>query len=100
MTAENMLHDVRNYLDITYADEGIDQKLLGIMERGMDYLDRKAGEAQDYEKEGAARALLFDYCRYARNNALELFEQNFMAELVGLRIGVQTDDYARQQGYI
>lgn len=36
MTAENMLHDVRNYLDITYADEDIDQKLLGIMERGMD----------------------------------------------------------------
>lgn len=100
MTTEDMLHDIRNYLDITYADEEVDQKLLGIVKRGMNYLNGKAGETQDYEKEGTARALLFDYCRYARNNALELFEQNFMAELVGLRIGVQTDDYARQQGYI
>lgn len=100
MSAESMLYDVRNYLDITYKDEDTDRKLLGIIRRGMDYLDQVAEEAQDYEKEGIPRALLFDYCRYARNNAAELFEQNFKSELITLRIGVQAHEYAGQQGYI
>lgn len=97
---EGLLKDVRNYLDITYPDEETDRKLSGIIERGRAYLDNMAGEPQDYEAEALPRALLLDYCRYARSNALELFEQNFRAELITLRIGVQTDDYARQQGYI
>lgn len=99
MTAE-LLGGVRNYLDITWQDDETDRKLTGILERGMSYLDRAAGGEQDYSAEGLARSLLFDYCRYARNNALELFEENFRAELISLRMGVQADDYAREQGYI
>lgn len=99
MTAE-LLGGVRNYLDITWQDSETDRKLTGILERGMSYLDRAAGAEQDYSKEGLARSLLFDYCRYARNNALEHFEENFRAELISLRMGVQADDYAREQGYI
>ena len=100
MAADEMLQDIRNYLDITYKDEETDKKLTGIIERGKAYLDNLAGEAQDYLIESAPRALLFDYCRYARNNALELFEENFRTELIALRIGVQANDYAKQQGYI
>ncbi len=99
MTAE-ILGDVRNYLDITWQDDETDRKLTGILERGMKYLDHAAGTEQDYTAEGLPRALLFDYCRYARNNALELFGVNFQAELISLRMGVQADDYARKQGYI
>lgn len=95
-----LLEEVRNYLDITYVDIETDKKLEGIIGRGMAYLDKHAGEKQDYTQESAPRALLLDYCRYARNSALELFEQNFVSELISLRIGVQTDDYAKQQGYI
>ncbi|WP_394923263.1 hypothetical protein [uncultured Robinsoniella sp.] len=95
-----LLSDVRNYLDITYDDPETDQKLTGIIERGKVYLDNIAGVQQDYEKETASRQLLFDYCRYARNNALESFEGNFKTELLTLRIGVQADDYAKSQGYI
>lgn len=93
---DELLKAVRNYLDITYEDAETDQKLQGIIERGKIHLDDIAGTAQDYKKEGAARGLLFDYCRYARNNVPE----NFRAELNALRMGVQTDDYAKQQGYI
>ena len=46
--------------------------------------------------EALPKSLLLDYCRYARNNVLELFEQNFRSELLSLRIGVQTDDYAKE----
>lgn len=95
-----LLSDVRNYLDITYDDPETDQKLTGIIERGKVYLDNIAGVQQDYDNESASRQLLFDYCRYARNSALEYFEENFKTELLTLRIGVQADDYAKSQGYI
>ncbi len=100
MVTAELLGDARNYLDITWWDDETDRKLMGILERGMSYLDRAAGEEQDYTAEGHPRSLLFDYCRYARNNALELFEQNFRAELISLRMGAQADGYAREQGYI
>lgn len=95
-----LLSDVRNYLDITYDDLETDQKLTGIIERGKIYLDNIAGVQQNYDNESVSRQLLFDYCRYARNNALEYFEGNFKTELLTLRIGVQADDYAKSQGYI
>lgn len=97
---EKLLSDIRNYLDITYQDAETDTKLKGIIARGIAYLDDIAGTAQDYEKEGAARALLFDYCRYARNNVLELFKDNYQSELVSLRMGVQVSEFAKEQGYI
>ena len=100
MAAGTMLEVVRNYLDITYEDIQTDQKLTGIIEQGRAYLDQIAGRVQDYETDHVPRALLLDYCRYARNNALELFEENFKTDLITLRIGVQVEEYAAGQGYI
>lgn len=97
---EKLLSDVRNYLDITFQDDETDKKLKGIIARGISYLDGVAGEMQDYEAEGLPRALLFDYCRYARNNVIELFKENFQSELVTLRMGAQTNEFAEEQGYI
>lgn len=97
---ETILNDVRNYLDITYEDEETDRKLTGIMKRGMTYLNGIAGKELDFQEEGNPRALLFDYCRYARNNVSELFEGNFRTELIALRNGVQADDFAKQKGYV
>lgn len=100
MKAEELLKDVRNYLDITYEDAEGDKKLIGIIARGMKRLDEIAGKELDYQPEDQPRALLLDYCRYARNNVLELFEGNFQAELIALRTGVQTDEYAKTNGFI
>lgn len=100
MVTDEMLQAIKNYLDITFEDADTDEKLIGIAGRGMAYLNDVAGEKLDYSKEAVPRALLLDYCRYARNNVLELYEQNFGAELISLRIGVQTDEYAKQQGYV
>lgn len=100
MDKDELLGDVKNYLDITFKDQETDEKLKGIMERGMAYLDRVAGIPLDYGKEDTPRQLLLDYCRYARNNVIELFSENFKADLITLRNGVQADDYARKQGYI
>ena len=100
MKAEELLQDVRNYLDVTYEDAEGDKKLIGIIARGMKRLYEIAGKEQDYQPEDQPRALLLDYCRYARNNVLELFEENFRSELIALRTGAQTDEYAKANNFI
>ncbi len=85
-TAAALLPDVRNYLDITWDDDRGDAKLTGIIARGMARLDERAGAAQDYVAEGSARALLFDYCMYARAGALSQFWINYLSELTALRL--------------
>jgi len=82
-----LLADVKNYLDITWNDEATDKKLTGIINRGKSYLQDIASSLFiDFAVECKARSLLFDYCRYARSNALEMFEINFKSQLIGLRL--------------
>lgn len=87
-----LLADARNYLDITWDDPDGDRKLSGILERGMRYLDRAAGRELDYMAEDAPRALLFDYARYVRADALEEFQDNYLHELIGLQMHTEAQD--------
>lgn len=80
-----LLEDVRNYLDITWEDPEGDIKLSGIIKRGMKYIDSAAGEEMDYTVEDKPRELLFDYCRYVRSNALDMFQANYLHELKSLQ---------------
>lgn len=80
-----MLGDLKAYLNIAYEDEASDRALNGMAERGKAMLDSYAGAKQDYGKEGLPRQLLFDFCRYARSHALEMFSANFQRELIALR---------------
>lgn len=86
MKPEELLEDVRNYLDITWADEPGDKKLLGIIKRGMDYLKRWAQGGLDFSEGGQPRALLLDYCRYVRSGALDEFRVNYMHDLMALQM--------------
>ena len=93
MTPSELLEPVRNYLDITWVDPSGDQKLTGIIGRGMAYLDSIAGAAMDYSEESKPRELLFDYCRYARSNALSDFQLNYLHELLSLQISQEVKAY-------
>ena len=64
-----LLPDIKNYLDITWQDD--------IAVAGMGYLDGKIGTAQDYTQPGLHRSLLFDYIRYTRDGAADIFENNY-----------------------
>lgn len=86
-----VLDAARSYLDITWEDPEGDKKLSGILTRGMDYLDRLSGTAQDYEAEGAPRALLFDYARYVRAGALDEFQKNYLHELLALQVAREVE---------
>lgn len=90
---EAILQAARNYLDITWEDPEGDKKLSGILARGMNYLNEIAGMELDFEPEQKPRELLFDYARYARANALEHFQKNFLHELLSLQIKAEVASY-------
>ena len=81
-----LLEAVRSYLDITWDDPAGDEKLTGIIARGMKYLNWTAGGELDYSEEDKPRELLMDYCRYVRSNALDEFQINYLHELLFLQI--------------
>lgn len=80
-----MLESLKAYLNIAFEDETTDKVLEGALKRGQAMLNEYAGAPQDYEEEGLARQLLFDYCRYVRSHAAEVFAVNFRQELIALR---------------
>lgn len=88
-----LLDEVKNYLDITWQDSQTDLKLKGIIERGKKYLNRVAGKELDFDAEDKPKELLFDYCRYVRSNALEVFSQNYLHELIALQIDSEVSAY-------
>lgn len=88
-----LLASAKNYLDITWEDTATDEKLAGVLSRGIAYLDRIAGDTLDYTKESQARALLFDYARYARANSLQDFAGDFLVELNGLHIDAEVRNH-------
>lgn len=91
---EGLLSAVKNYLDITWEDSAGDEKLSGIIARGIKYIDGIAGAEMDYTVEDKPRELLFDYCRYVRSNALEHFQTNYLNELLTLQISQEVKNYA------
>ncbi len=92
----NLLNDIKNYLDITWEDSAGDDKLSGIIERGIKYIDGVAGQEMDYTVEDKPRELLFDYCRYARSHALDVFQKNYLHELNTLQIVQEVAAYEEE----
>ncbi len=94
---DELLASVKNYLDITWDDEGTNTKLTGIVERGMKYINYVAGTELDYAIEDKPKELLLEYARYARSNALDEFQTNYLHELLSLQIQEEVKAYAAEQ---
>lgn len=94
--SDALLSDALNYLDITWDDTDTNRKVSGILARGMAFLDRIAGTPQDYEAEDLARSLLFDYARYARDNATADFTEHYLTELNSLRVASEGEAAAAE----
>lgn len=84
---QGLLADVKNWLDITWDDDATDSKVSGLIASGMTYLDGKLGEAGDYTVDGLPRTLLLEYCRYGRDSALDVFENNYLSMLLDMQNG-------------
>lgn len=84
---DGLLSDVKNWLDITWDDDATDAKVSGLIASGMVYLDGKLGIAGDYTRDGLPRTLLLEYCRYGRDSALDVFENNYRAMILDMQNG-------------
>ena len=82
---EGLLDDIKTYLDITWDDEQTNRRITGLIEDGMAYLDDKLGEAGDYLSPGYPRTLLKEYVRYARDAALDVFENNYQSLILAMQ---------------
>ena len=82
---EGLLSDVENYLNITWRDEATDAKIAGLIAAGMVYLNGKYGGEADDTADGNPRTLLMEYVRYARDSALDVFENNYQALILGMQ---------------
>lgn len=80
-----LLAGIKNALDITWTDEATDQKISTHIALGMAYLDNKLGEPGEYETPGFPRLLLIEYARYARDAALDVFENNYMSLILAMQ---------------
>ena len=72
-----MLDELKNYLNISWQDELIDNKLTQLVNESKSVLNHLMGIDLDYEQDQEAKELLFNRVRYAYNNALDEFEKNF-----------------------
>lgn len=93
---DGLLNAVRNYLDITWEDIAGDEKLSGIIARGIKYINSAAGAELDYTVDDKPRELLLEYCRYVRSNALDEFQTNYLPELLSLQIQKEVEAYVAE----
>lgn len=90
---EGLLGDVKNYLDVTWEDPGTDQRYSEMILSGMAYLDDKYGAQADYTVPGDPRTLLMEYVRYARDSALDVFENNYRNRILAMQNGRRVAAY-------
>ena len=75
-----MLEEIKKEeLKITWDDE--DDKIQASIERGKSELEGLTGTSLDFNINHPAKSLLFSYCRYDYNNALEYWEDNFHKQI-------------------
>ena len=91
---EGLLEDVKNHINITWNDEATDKKISGLIADSMRYLDEKRGEEADYTEDGTPRTLLMERVRYARDEALDVFENNYRSLILGMQNNRRVTAYA------
>ena len=94
VTPAELLPDIKAALQITWDDEATNARILGFIEDGCAYLDDKLGEAGDYQSPGYPRTLLKEYVRYARDEALDVFENNYQSLILAMQNQKGVRDYA------
>lgn len=82
-----VLESIEDYLGCTWIVSGSseERQLAGLVEDGIAYLDGKFGASGDYTVPGFPRQLLKEYVRYARDAALDVFENNYLSLITAMQ---------------
>ena len=90
VVSDELLHEAKNYLDITWEDVDADEKLRGQLRRGIAFISAKTGVSASAfagdSVDDRAQELLFNYVLYDRAGAVDQFKRNYRSDIVGLRI--------------
>lgn len=89
-----LLAAVKTYLQITWTDQETDNRLTELLRSGKAYIDSKRGEEPVYTDAGYPRTLLFEYVRYARDGALDVFENNYRPMILAMQHERMVESYA------
>lgn len=91
-----LLQAVKQVLCITWSDQWTDGRLMEQINAGIAYINLKLGETADFEAAGLPRTLLFEYVRYMRDGALDVFENNYQALIQTMQHERMVAQYAAQ----
>lgn len=94
---QKLMEDIKYDQGVTWSDAVTDSSFHTHITNGMAYLDDQLGEAGDYNAPGDARMLLFEYVRYARAGALDVFEKNYQHTIVQAQNKRRIARYAQTQ---
>ena len=89
-----LLEEIKNYLDITWYDPKEDEKLEGMIKRGMASLSGVLGEC-NFLEETQEKALLFQMIMYERAGERQQFWANYKSEILSLQMAKKVDEYAK-----
>ena len=93
---DNLLEDVKGYLDISWElSDGEVKKLTGMIARGMKTLEDKIGNC-DFSQETQEKALLLNYVMYDRAGSLADFWGNYKGEIISLRMRNKVKVYEKE----
>lgn len=88
--------DIKADLDITWEDEATNRKVKNYITQGMSFINDKLGKPGDYSVDGYPRTLLFEYVRYARDKALDVFEANYKSMILAMQNNRKVSAYAEK----
>lgn len=92
MVTEKLLKEFKKRIHIYH--DGEDSNLKELLSFSISYINSKCGkfkEDSDEEVQKRAKELIFERTRYAYNDALEYFEDNFLSEIFSLGIDMAGD---------
>jgi hypothetical protein len=89
--SDDILDELKERLHISHSSE--DDNLMRLLSFSVQDLQAKCGEF-DLETNAQAKELVFERVRYAYNDALEFFDDNFLSMItrLGLEIALQEAD--------
>ena len=95
---DELLEDVKNAINITWKDEATDNKIRGLIAAATTYLDGKNGSPQNYDQDGLPRTLMMEFVRYARDSALDVFENNYQSLILAMQNEKAVGRYVESTG--
>lgn len=82
----NLLTEVKEYLNYTWEDANRDNRLVGYIRSSIEYIKEVANAEVDIEKDYLAKDLFLNRVLYMNSQALDDFAKNYNSYLNELRI--------------